>query len=154
MRYAPPWTIAARTLWTPPLTQLGLRVPESLHPEVAANGAQRAEWVRLFAIDEIKPGLDKSGYTEPLTAAFLKENPFLVLDTVFFPGDFQEKLLADNKILGGAASLDEATDGLLIHSENFQALNLLQTRFRERVQCTYIDPPYNTDASAICYKNG
>ncbi|MEI6781452.1 MAG: site-specific DNA-methyltransferase, partial [Verrucomicrobiota bacterium] len=147
-------TIAARTLWTPPLTQLGLRVPESLHPEVAANGAQRAEWVRLFAIDEIKPGLDKSGYTEPLTAAFLKENPFLVLDTVFFPGDFQEKLLADNKILGGAASLDEATDGLLIHSENFQALNLLQTRFRERVQCTYIDPPYNTDASAICYKNG
>ena len=51
-------------------------------------------------------------------------------------------------------SLDAATDGLLIHSDNFQALNLLQARYREQVKCIYIDPPYNTDASAIIYKNG
>ena len=30
------------------------RVPEKLYPEVIANEAQRKEWVRLFAIDEIK----------------------------------------------------------------------------------------------------
>ena len=29
------------------------RVPEELYPEIAANEAQREEWVRLFAIDEI-----------------------------------------------------------------------------------------------------
>ena len=50
--------------------------------------------------------------------------------------------------------IDNQTDGLLINSENFQALNLLQTRYKEKVQCIYIDPPYNTDASAIMYRNG
>ena len=40
-----------------------------------------------------------------------------------------------------------------MHGENFQALNLLQARYREQVKCIYIDPPYNTDASPILYKN-
>src|SRR5207237_123794 len=44
--------------------------------------------------------------------------------------------------------------GLLVNSENFQALNLLQARYREQVDCVYIDPPYNTDAGPIMYKNG
>ena len=46
------------------------------------------------------------------------------------------------------------TDGLLIHSENWQALNLLQEKYNGKVKCIYIDPPYNTNASAIIYKNG
>ena len=33
------------------------RVPEALYPEIAKNDAQREEWVRLFAIDEIKGDL-------------------------------------------------------------------------------------------------
>ncbi|HEY74019.1 MAG TPA: site-specific DNA-methyltransferase, partial [Thermoflexia bacterium] len=45
------------------------------------------------------------------------------------------------------------TDGLLVHGENWQALNLLGERYREEVKCIYIDPPYNTSASAILYKN-
>ena len=49
---------------------------------------------------------------------------------------------------------DEQTDGVLICGENFQALSLIQARYREHVQCVYIDPPYNTDTSAIDYKNG
>ena len=50
--------------------------------------------------------------------------------------------------------LDEiGTEGILIHSDNFQALRLLETRYRERVKCVYIDPPYNTASSAIPYKN-
>ena len=129
------------------------RVAESLYPEIAANDAQRAEWVRLFAIDEIKADLAKPAYSAPLTVEFLKANPFLVLDTKFFPAEFKEKLLADNKILSGAATLDEATNGLLIHSENFHALSLLQARFREQVKCIYIDPPYNTGGNDFCYKD-
>lgn len=50
--------------------------------------------------------------------------------------------------------LDQSTDGLLIHSDNFQALNLLQARYRGQVKCIYIDPPYNTNTSPIIYKNG
>ncbi|WP_211221683.1 site-specific DNA-methyltransferase [Spirosoma panaciterrae] len=41
----------------------------------------------------------------------------------------------------------------MVNSENFQALNMLQESYKEQVKCVYIDPPYNTDASAINYKN-
>jgi adenine-specific DNA-methyltransferase len=50
-------------------------------------------------------------------------------------------------------NFDEQCDGLLIHSENFQALNLLQERYREQAKCVYIDPPYNTSENAFLYKN-
>jgi adenine-specific DNA-methyltransferase len=42
---------------------------------------------------------------------------------------------------------------LLIHSENFQALNLIKERFEQQIRATYIDPPYNTVHSEIIYKN-
>lgn len=123
------------------------RVPEDLYPEIAANQAQHDEWVSLFAIDEIKPTLFNPGYSKHLTEDFLKANNKLVLDTRFFDDVFKARLIAS------IPDLDEQCDGLLIHSENFQALNLLQERYREQVKCIYIDPPYNTDASAIIYKN-
>src|SRR5208283_3052534 len=56
-------------------------------------------------------------------------------------------------ILKGATTLDEAIDGLLIHGENFQSLTLIQSRYRHEIDCLYLDPPYNTDASPIVYKN-
>jgi len=129
------------------------RVPLALYPEIAANEAQREEWVRLFAIDEIKPtdgDLIKNGatgYSVPLTVEFLKSNPVLVLDTMFFAEDFKARLTA------AIEDFDEQCDGLLIHSENFQALNLLQERYQEQVKSEYVDPPYNTSASEIIYKN-
>jgi len=49
--------------------------------------------------------------------------------------------------------LDEATDGLLVHGENYQALNLLLERYREQVKCIYIDPPYNTGNDEFIYKD-
>jgi adenine-specific DNA-methyltransferase len=124
------------------------RVPEELYPEIAANDAQREEWVRLFAIDEIKGDLMKPGYSAPLTVEFLKANPHLVLDTRHFSEEFKRRLLASFD------DLDEQCDGLLIHSENFQALNLLMERYRGQVKCTYIDPPYNTGSDDFPYKDG
>jgi len=117
------------------------RVPRELYPEIAANDAQRAEWIKLFCIDEIKaqPGDLLGGrspaYSEPLTVDFLKANPCLVLDTKFFSDDFKQKLLApfDN--------LEEDMNGLLVHSENYQTLNLLQERYKNQIKCIYIDPP-------------
>ena len=41
----------------------------------------------------------------------------------------------------------------MVHGENFQALNLLQARYRGQMKCVYIDPPYNTASSPILYKN-
>jgi adenine-specific DNA-methyltransferase len=123
------------------------RVPEKLYPQIARNDAQREEWVRLFAVDEITGDLMKPGYSAPLTVEFLKANPHLVLDTRHFSGDFKRQLLASFD------DLDAQCDGLLIHSENFQALNLLMERYRRQVNCVYIDPPYNTGDSTILYKN-
>ena len=127
------------------------KVPESLYADIAKNKAQRNEWVKLFAIDELKGDIVATAYSNPLKPAFLKENPYLVLDTRHFNQTFQNKLLA---ALSDAAPIEEQLNGLLVHGENFQALNLLQKRYGEQVKCIYIDPPYNTDASAIMYKNG
>jgi len=129
------------------------RIPEELYPEIAMNKAQIAEWKRLFHIHEIKGDLATNGFKEPVTVEFLKANPSLVLDTKFFHAEFNENLLVSKTLLNGATTLDEATDGILIHSENFQALQLLQARFHRQLDCIYIDPPYNTNASPIVYKN-
>ena len=123
------------------------RVPEKLYPEIIANEAQREEWVRLFAIDEIKGDMMTEGYSEPLTIEFLKQNPFLVLDTAFFDAKFKHQLVKSME------NVDEQTNGLLINSENFQALELLQEKFARRAKCAYIDPPYNAKSSEIMYKN-
>jgi len=40
-----------------------------------------------------------------------------------------------------------------VHSENWQALNLLQEKYRERVKCIYIDPPYNTGNDGFLYRD-
>lgn len=124
------------------------RIPRTLYPEIIANDEQRKEWVRLFAIDEIKGDMMTEGYSEPLTEKFLEDNPFLVLDTKFFSAEFKHKLV------GSMEKVDEECNGLLINSENFQALELLQEKYRETIKCVYSDPPYNTDASKIAYKNG
>jgi len=123
------------------------RVPEELYAEVAANESQFEEWIKLFAIDEIQADLHKPGFSRPLGLEFLKANNKLVLDTRFFDESFKARLLASIE------NFDEQCDGLLIHSENFQALNLLQQRYREQVKCIYIDPPYNTGGDGFAYKD-
>lgn len=129
------------------------RVPESLYPQICENEAQRKEWVRLFAINEIEATSgdvfeeSKSAYTEPLTEKFLKENPFLVLDTAFFSEEFKHQLIES------IDNIDEQCDGLLINSENFQALELLQEKYREQIRGVYYDPPYNTKKNEFIYKD-
>jgi len=109
--------------------------------------AQKAEWKHLYAIDEVKAEGGKPGWKEKVSADFLRSQPYLVLDTVHLPQDFTDTLLASFD------DLDAATDGLLVHGDNWQALNLLMERYREQVQCVYIDPPYNSKTSEIIYKN-
>lgn len=123
------------------------RVPQELYPEILENQAQIEEWKELYAIDEIEGDLMTPGYVEGLSLEFLKAQPYLVLDTKHFSEDFKDRLLSSFH------HLDENMDGLLIQSENFQALNLLQQRYGNQVKCVYIDPPYNAKSSEILYKN-
>ena len=125
------------------------RVPEDLYAEICANDRQREEWVHLFAIDKIEGLMGVGGYSIPLTEEFLRQNPFLVLDTAYFPAQFKHKLIS----YLGNKGVDEQCNGLLINSENFQALELLQEKYLHEISCIYADPPYNTSASEIMYKN-
>jgi len=127
--------------------RLGCISPE-FYDRISSNEAQREEWIKLHSIDESQGDLTTPAYSVPLAPDFLNARPTLMLDTRHFDAGFTAALL------GKLGSLDEQTDGTLIHSENFQALALAQSRYRRRVRAVYLDPPYNTDASPILYKNG
>jgi adenine-specific DNA-methyltransferase len=118
-------------------------IPEDFYPEIAANNKQwEKQWEEWGSLLAIAPPPDKEG-----RLAFLKAHPTLMLDTSYFPQEFTDRLLASFD------HLDEMTDGLLVHSENWQALNLLLEKYRERVKCIYIDPPYNTGNDKFLYKD-
>jgi adenine-specific DNA-methyltransferase len=128
-------------------------IPEKYYAEIAGNDAQREEWVRLCAVDELKTTHgsllepEKAGYSVPLSMEFLKEHPTLMVDTRHFDASFTASLLE------AIGDLDRQTDGVLFHGDNFHALMLMQTTHRGRVKCIYIDPPYNAKTSEILYKN-
>jgi len=122
-------------------------IPEAFYPEIATNKAQHDEWIKLFAIDEIEGDLTTPAYSKKLKPEFMKAHPTLVVDTRHFDASFTARLL------DAIGDVNEQTDGLLFHSENFQALSGMQARYREQVKCSYIDPPYNSAATQILYKN-
>ena len=146
------------------------RVPESLYPALCEAAERRVrgwdglernlreEWVRLFAIDQL-PGVPKDdadaelfekwrpAYSAPLTPAFLKALPFLTLDTAYLDNSLKYEVLA------AIEDLDASTQGVLLHGDNFQALNLLQQRYKEQIKTIYIDPPYNTGSDDFIYKD-
>lgn len=143
------------------------RVPEKYYPEILQNQKQIQEWMRLFWIQEIEKAEAKDMFSdvtigfeevfdnegkailnrEALSCAFLKQNQNLILDTSFFSQIFKHQVLSVQN------HLDDNTNGLLVHSENFQALKFLQNRFLDNIKCIYIDPPYNTGSDGFVYKD-
>jgi len=74
----------------------------------------------------------------------VKLNPkykFLPVDTKYFK-DLEIEMLSLFE------NIDEELDGWLIKSENFQALNTILPKFKEKVQTIYIDPPFNKEQDA------
>lgn len=132
------------------------RVPEDLYEEiceaaekpartwVGAVRSQRDEWNELFVLKDVL------SVEQPLTPAFLKANPSLVLDTSFLPKDLVYRITAS---LADQGTLDEQTDAVLVHGENFQSLRLLEPRYKEQIRCIAIDPPYNRLGDGFPYKD-
>lgn len=123
------------------------RVPEEMYIEICQNERQIKEWIKLFAIDEVIGDAFSVAYTTPFTIDFLKQNPFLLVDTAFFTEEFKWKLISSFE------NFEQQCNGILINSENYQCLNFLKSRYRKSIKYTYIDPPYNTDSAPILYKN-
>lgn len=109
------------------------RVDEDLYDEIASNLEQWQQW------EDLGLKVEDDSVSDWGRAAYLKSHPYLMVDTSLFDTSFKAKLV--NTI----NDLDGQTDGLIINSDNFQALNLLQDKYQGKVNCIYIDPPYNTE---------
>ncbi len=120
-------------------------VPKLLWRGVAGNAAQLSAWRTLFGIESEREIISVEG---AVNEGFLEEHPTLVVDTRHFDAEFVDQLLE-----GFEGDLDEATGGVLIHSENYQALRLMEPTYTGRVKCIYIDPPYNTGNDGFAYKD-
>jgi adenine-specific DNA-methyltransferase len=124
-------------------------ISESFYPEIVACDAQWNEWKALVSIDEEQTDLFTHGKAKKERRLFLlNEYPTLLVDTRLFSNRFKEHLLQSFD------DIDSIIDGLLINSENFQAIRLISERYGDSIKCIYADPPYNTDATPILYKNG
>ena len=101
---------------------------------------QVKEWKELGIIDE---NFDKNKIIQTsLTGKELnKKYQFLPIDTKYFKD-------LEIEILSLFDDLDNQLDGWLIKSENYQALNTILPKFKEKIQTIYIDPPFNKEQDA------
>ncbi len=111
---------------------------EAFFSQIIENEAQLDDWRDTFGIDirEQLPLLDGV-------------YPTLLLDTRHFRDD--ETFI--DTLLSLFDDLESQIDGVLLNSENFQALDLLMEKYRGSIRCVHIDPPYNTNTSGFLYKN-
>ncbi len=124
------------------------KINEKYYKKILENKEQLDEWKTLFHFDLNSEKNDSDLFDKNSTNIdVLKNNPFLVLDTKFFDTKFKYNLLEEFE------NLDENIDGVLINSENFGALNLLQKRYKEQIKTVYIDPPYNTGNDGFLYSD-
>src|SRR3989338_4775095 len=93
---------------------------------------QFAEWLELGIVDK------------KFNPKEIIKNEKLNNDWQFLPIDTKHFKDLEIEIIGLFDDLDEALDGRLIKSDNFQALNTLLPKYKEQVQTIYIDPPFNT----------
>lgn len=122
------------------------RIPKDLYPLIAGNKEQWDQWAQLGVLEGNKQ--DLFSQSDVGSASYLNAHPFLMVDTSLF--DISVK----HRLLSAIDNLDESLNGIMVHGDNFQALNLLVERYKGEVDAVYIDPPYNTDAAPISYKNG
>ncbi len=122
------------------------------YSQIIENKAQLNEWKNLFSFDieeqvkKLKGTLLAHG-NDDKRIEVLKQNPTLVIDTKFYDIDFKYRLISE------IDNLDEKIDGILINSDNFHTLNLLKEKFKNKINCCFIDPPYNTGNDEFLYKD-
>ncbi|MCH5360408.1 site-specific DNA-methyltransferase [Escherichia fergusonii] len=110
-------------------------IPERLYPKIVKNDKQWDQWRKLGLWN-----LRTNGSVDDL----LKNKSFSI-DTSLFENT--------HEFVQQMECVDEKINGLLINSDNYQALRFMQGKYKESVDCVYIDPPYNSAASEILYKN-
>jgi len=124
------------------------QVPKDFYKEIGENERQVDEWKNLFRLDETSRGtLKTTASKRTLDVDFLKSHKSLVVDTKFFDQEFKDRLI------GSLDNLNEIISGVMVKSENYQALNLILEEYRGHIKCIYIDQPYNTGSDEFLYKD-
>jgi len=100
---------------------------------------QIKEWQELGIVDE-KFKIEDVFETDLMGKRLSEKYKHLPIDTKYFKD-------IELEILSLFDDLDNALNGWLIKSENYQALNTILPKFKEKVQTIYIDPPFNLDSS-------
>lgn len=124
---------------------IGEEAAKPILEEVIKNEKQVTEWKELFGEKAVPNVLSP----EVLKADLINWKIYPV-DTKYFDSVFKIRLL---NLLSNKIELENSSDGLIVHSDNYHGLQALRTKFRASVNGIYIDPPYNTSASEIIYKN-
>jgi len=121
------------------------KVPREFYSEIVKNPDQLRSWKELFAFGNESQATLTSG--KALNENVLEAYPFLVLDTKYFSQNFKDRLLATFN------NLDDDIGGIIVKSENWQALNLLENKYKNLIKLIYIDPPYNTGNDEFIYRD-
>lgn len=119
---------------------VGEKATKPILEEVIKNERQVVEWEELFGVTDIgkHPEWKK-----------------LPIDTQYFSSEFKYELL---NTLSSKVDIKEKSDGLVINTDNYQGLIVLEKCFNQKISCVYIDPPYNTEkdrsTGKFIYKDG
>lgn len=105
------------------------KIDKKYHKDILTNKELQKEWKEL--------GLLEDGVIQ---------NEYLPVDTKYLDENLKMEILSSFE------NLDEITDGVLIKSDNFQALNTILPKYKEQIDLIYIDPPFNT-GSDFAYKD-
>lgn len=122
-------------------------LPDPILREVLQNQDQIKEWKELHHAHEIEARLLTPGWEKNPTIEFLRSYPTLMIDTRHFDATFAER------VSDLIVNVDANTSGVLIHSENIQAIRKIARRYSNSIDCVHIDPPYNTTTSGFLYPN-
>lgn len=115
--------------------------------QVISNKLQIKSWEELYSIDlsNFIVECKKYGISNIVEQSKYR---YMMVDTKLY----SEQLKA--KVLSTLDNIDKECDGVIIKSDNFQALNLLEEKYESKLKCIYIDPPYNTGGDGFIYKDG
>lgn len=122
---------------------IGEEAAKPILEEVIQNEKQVAEWKEFFGDNNTPKTIEE-------LKADLHSWRKLPIDTVHFSADFQNNLLNH---LSNNINIDEKLNGEVIHSDNYHGLTNIREKYNQKIDHTYIDPPYNTNSTPIIYKN-
>lgn len=126
------------------LDKIPSEIRDNIFNQVLKNDDQLKEWEDLYGVN-IKELKDL--YHDDANLFNTESLKKIVIDTRYFNEDFKEHILTSFN------NLEEEIEGLMINSENYQALNLMLEKYKNGVKCIYIDPPYNTGGDEFVYKD-